>query len=137
MSANDNVIPFDPRVPPDLSMTLGDYFAANAPAEIPNWYQPTLPTVDEQTRHLRASVIDTPFQVERLRRGVQDWRKDPCFDLEGLGETEGERKFLKAYEEAFNVYSEACAVARSKNEQARYFAWRWHYANSMLAVRPA
>jgi hypothetical protein len=118
-------------------MTLLDYFAARAPLEIPAWFRPSLPSVRDQTAHLRKAIIDEVVQLPRLRDAIQSWRKAPCYDLKDAGESREEKAWLAKYQGAFEDYEEACAAQRVSNDQARYFAWRWHYAAEMLKARSA
>ncbi|WP_157264403.1 hypothetical protein [Azohydromonas aeria] len=70
-------------------------FAAQAPADIPSWFQPAL--------------------VEPLLPSLPE--RGPEVD----------------HNAAVKTWSDQRSQAHARREQYRYFAWRWYYADQMLA----
>jgi hypothetical protein len=101
-------------------MTLRDYFAAHAPAEIPTWFThvelaktfPPMPEVEEldETHHKIAG----------------DWRRDGCFDLP---------EEIAWWGEKVVAHRTGKASWEDLNRRERYVQWRWAYADMMLAER--
>lgn len=120
--------PAHPVPPGEAGMTLRDYFAANAPAEVPDWFEHRKPPRDfpEMPRWFEV------FGDEKDKRVARDWLDDPCFDLaDHVSDPERGRRFageVTASREGYAAWS-----LRDKAE--RYFQWRWHYAAAMLRTR--
>lgn len=98
-----------------------DYFASRAPAEIPDWFQieplsaaPHLPSDEHLTNGQR-------FECEDLRNGIKE---EEDVTIEALTY---HREYVAAEAELHQWQME--------HDAARYFAWRWHYADMMLEGR--
>lgn len=94
-----------------------DYFAAHAPTDIPAWFR---------TEHPPAPIFPKPADLsEKHRRqweGLGEWLEPHEVDPEVI-------VFRDLYHEALkakDAYDAACAAAT-------FFAWRWHYADQMIA----
>lgn len=114
-----------------------DFFAAHAPVEIPEWFKvkanpaPTRPTAKEFTNdRLLAEYLD-------------GWAKDPEFSpLDILNASEfskredrrelGQKVVL--FQTAVENYYHAKQQHTEHQKSARYFAWRWAYADGMIAA---
>lgn len=100
-------------------MTLRDYFAARAPTSIPIWFTHVEPSKDG------LPPMPDRLQLDKSHQKIaQDWEEDPIYDLP---------KELAWYGEKVFAYRHACALWRDENNAARFFQWRWHYADAMLA----
>lgn len=100
------------------------YFAARAPQEIPDWYLgPDLPP------------LACPKPHESIAKEASDWHADPIYDLDGIfPKGDPRRTHACAYQEATHVFHDAAAQRRAAAAKTRYFAWRWHYAEQMVAA---
>lgn len=101
-------------------MTLRDYFAARAPAEIPDWFthvEPSkaFPPMPDYTK------LDETHQKIAL-----DWQSDPVFDLP---------EELTWYGEKVKAHREGKRAWAILDRRERYVQWRWAYADMMLAGR--
>ncbi len=105
------------------NLTVRDYFAAEAPAEIPGWF-----------KH-KPAAVNVPAMPDwrELPKDhqivAQDWLHDSCFDLGG------EIPALVSFQQPAEAHWKAKAEARLRDEQERYIQWRYHYASMMLAER--
>lgn len=114
-------------------MTLRDYFAARAPAEIPAWFQhPDQFEVPAQLpmHEALALVPDWHSLGTHERETLASWVADGCFDLEEKLEPIGQ-----AARALLEVNRKTIESTRANNEAARFFAWRWHYATNMVRTR--
>ena len=84
------------RCSPCLPTICAPHFAAQAPTEIPSWFQPAM-------EHL---------SVPSLPGRTSDDKQDNA---------------------AVKVWSDQKNQANLQREQYRYFAWRWYYADQMIA----
>lgn len=115
-------------------MSLRDYFAAKAPTEIPDWFRcsgqpvPSAPTTEQALQQVKGFDSFSYSQKDTLRA----WLRDPVFDLEAdiadIGAAANEIMRLAELDRE-NV--------RRENTAARYYAWRWAYADAMLNARKA
>lgn len=101
-------------------MTLRDYFAVRAPVNIPYWF-----------KHRRPEATYPPMpDVKELdeahRKTAEDWIEDPAFDLP-------EEIFF--FGEKVTAHRAGHAEWLDTDRDARYFQWRFYYADSMLAER--
>lgn len=94
-----------------------DYFAAHAPADIPAWFQfdtgpkPVLPHPGALSgKHAK-------------QWGVDGWLDESDVDPEVL-----------AFRERYHAAFKATDQYEAGHAQARFIAWRWHYADMMLAA---
>lgn len=117
-------------------MSLLDYFAAHAPVQVPDWFRhPDAFPVPPMLGCLEACEADencarlTPLQRAVLETWLDGERVEYLPpDLAAIGQAIDER-YLK---NALDVEQ-----ARTANAAARWFAWRWHYAATMLKAREA
>ncbi|KWC56541.1 hypothetical protein [Burkholderia ubonensis] len=104
-------------------MTLRDFFAAKAPGEIPVWfkYVPVVPRPE----------VPVPREILPA---------DQCKEFEGLGEWLDEEDVspeVNEFHERYVLAHRAAEAWDAEQVVARYFAWRWHYADMMLRARGA
>jgi hypothetical protein len=118
---------------------LVDFFAANAPKEIPEWYNPPS----------KNTVPKRPQPAPEIKAVADAWARDSalydlavCFtdypekdeQLKILYPKEHHHLAVK-YEEDMATYWELCEEAKHLDICDRYFSWRWHYANMMIMHR--
>jgi glycine/D-amino acid oxidase-like deaminating enzyme len=99
------------------------YFAANAPTEIPRWFEPILepkPTAPKAWDQMK-------WENEEDKGWVRDWHRDPIFDLP---------EHLSWYQKQWDAHNEVRRDWEKKYEQQRFFQWRWFYAEQMLNSEP-
>lgn len=105
-------------------MTLREYFAAHAPTEIPTWFvhveptrnYPPMPDINEVSR-----------EADDVHRKIAlDWQHDPCFELED------HTPELKWYSDEVKAHRAGREAWREQDIRARYFQWRYAYADGML-----
>ncbi|MBX9267258.1 hypothetical protein [Chromobacterium violaceum] len=104
-----------------MSIELRDHFAAHAPADIPAWFEwkpdrerPSIPTKYE-------------LDSEELRQ-----------QLEGLGDWLDVKDVHPDVAELADRMARARKAAEQWDKQrdiGRYIAWRWAYADMMIAAR--
>jgi hypothetical protein len=102
-------------------LTLLDYFAARAPIDIPDWFKHREPEYTVPPRPNYMALATKEHQDIAL-----DWQRDPCFDLP---------EELAWFGEMMKTYRNAIAERDELNRVARFFQWRWYYANAMIAER--
>lgn len=100
-------------------MTRRDYFAAHAPIEIPTWFEHPEPPKNIPPKPDFAALDPAHQSI------VRDWQEDPCFDLP---------EELTWYAEKWTAYQKARADWNDENDAARFFHWRWYYADRMLVA---
>jgi hypothetical protein len=100
-------------------MNLRQYYAAHAPAEIPDWFEFTPATPRPAMPDKFTELTD---EQRNQLEGLGDWLEETQVDLEVV---EFARRLQKAREE-----TKAWHLAK---ESGRYIAWRWHYADMMLS----
>lgn len=98
-------------------LTARDYAALRAPAEIPNWFI-----------HTRKPEPMAPALPVGKEKEAQDWIADGCFDFSP--ETD---PVLYQFQEEYGRYETALADWSAGNLEARYFQWRFYYADMMIA----
>ncbi|CAB3784613.1 hypothetical protein [Pararobbsia alpina] len=106
-----------------LGATLRDYFAVRAPAEIPDWFKHAPATSRPVIPVPHASLTSEQYKEWD---GLDEWLE--------LSDVSNEvREFHAKYKAAIDA-----AYAWDRDQEiARYFAWRWRYADSMLKARQA
>lgn len=126
----------------DINITLRDYFAAQAPADPPSWFTvPAQPFEAPPVPPSPAFTLDDMVSDDRARRTCRDWFRDGDFDLEdAIGvplppDVVAWRDSVGAYHEAMERRGEARYAHDAAQKRARYIAWRWAYADLMLAAR--
>lgn len=103
-------------------MMLRDYFAAHAPAEVPEWFQHVPPARDYTPM---PKWMDWP---EEHHRALRAWLSDGCYDLPDE---------LSAFQEQARQHREDKRFWDARNQAARFIQWRWRYAEMMLEARKA
>jgi hypothetical protein len=109
-----------PNDVPVNEASLRDYFAAHAPAEIPEWFRHTSPN---QTFPPMPDYLELD---ECHRKVALDWQRDPCFDLPE--ELSWYGKKVEAHRAGRSEWNDA-------DHRARYAQWRYAYADTMLEAR--
>ena len=111
-----------PLVSP-TGMSLRDYFAAHAPAEIPTWFYDGF-----VKKEYDGPAMPDPDAVENIsdRDMCIEWMRDPVFDLP---------EHLRRFQNAVKAHRQAMDRHRSDEHARVYIAWRWAYADAMLAAR--
>lgn len=99
-------------------VTKLEFFACNAPADIPSWFVHTPP------ERLVENPIWQTIANEDDRKHFINWLKDNEYDLPD---------HLKHYSETYNKHQEEGDEWRKKDWAARYFQWRRYYAEQLLA----
>jgi len=120
-----------PLLESDPGMSLRQYFAARAPHEIPEWFEPTppremplAPPTDWAYGHPGVARGDARHAF--IQKAADDWRRDPVFDVETLdGWTESERHILANYVARWNAYWREHAAWEAEVAQARVAQWPW------------
>lgn len=99
-------------------------FAAHAPEEIPAWFDsPALPPLTLPEPH--------PSIAEEARQ----WANDPCYDFDAVfNERDDRRRLASLYADAMRAHSETVYARQGEHAKVRYFGWRWHYAEQMVAA---
>jgi hypothetical protein len=113
--------------------SLRDYFAAHAP-EVPPWFRwaklPAGLSITDALKNQPGYLSLTADDLQRLRTADDG---DGAFYVEDLPER------LRAIAAGANEAAAASWRARSEAEEKlraeRFFAWRWYYADQMLATR--
>lgn len=101
---------------------LRDYLAAHAPAEIPDWFSHVEPPKDYPPA---PRWMDAPKEHHELLRS---WLNDGCFDLPDE---------LRWFQDEMTAHRTGRDAWHKQNDAARYFQWRYAYADAMLAHRAA
>ncbi|QEL55464.1 hypothetical protein [Chromobacterium paludis] len=104
-----------------MSIDLRDHFATHAPADIPAWF--------EWKPERERPSIPSKFELdsEELRQ-----------QLEGLGDWLNEKDVHPDVVELASRMARARKAAEQWDKQrdiGRYIAWRWAYADMMVAAR--
>lgn len=114
-------------------MLLMDYFAAHAPQEIPHWFQ-----------HPASFEIPDPLSREAALEMQPGYADLPGASMQAIEHYMND-KFARPSDELCLI-AEAAFAAISKRRREieaavnaidaeRYFAWRWHYALTMMRTR--
>jgi len=109
------------------------HFMANAPKEIPGWYNPDI------FEKPKAPDIEPHTGNDELDRLCKNWRMDDCFDLyppesaDPNKYSEAEKAKVKEYEDKWKAYWEGNRRYEEDMKQARYWAWPVYYALEMTA----
>jgi hypothetical protein len=116
-------------------LTLRDYFAAQAPDDIPDWFvidadEPLLPMVLSTSAALNMQPGYADLS-ETLKKELREWMNDCSWELDEPNQSTIGRAALRAIKES----ADARDSERRARKERRYFAWRWYYADAMLALR--
>ena len=110
---------------------LRAYFAAHAPNEIPNWFvferPPIRPAISRW--HALAKVPGFEALSTEGKRDAAAWLADPCYDP-----SDDIEPICKEAQRLMGLDQDRFEAERRAAEAARYFAWRWHYADQMLKI---
>lgn len=119
----------------DPKPTLRDQFAMHAPVKAPSWFRHKapfeVPPIVDFREALRRVEEAEGLDLLEVRNSIINWSIEPTFamddpDLNRIGEA------------AFDIVDESKrkrAAAMEANEAATWFAWRWHYATTMMRMR--
>lgn len=115
-----------------MGLSARDYFAARAPADIPDWFQIENDTPMPKRLDRRAALHEVAPELEvEVRNSILNWMSDPCFDMDVAARQEiGDRAFA-----AMENREAEISAWLNRRQARRYFAWRWHYADQMLLER--
>jgi hypothetical protein len=102
-------------------ITRMDYFAAHAPTEIPDWYEPEPEPYDGPPF---PAIPDNASDEDK--KMLAGWLNDPVFDLEGE---------YVWFQEAADAHWKACREHGALQRSHRYMSWRWVYAQMMCITR--
>lgn len=102
-------------------MSLRDYFATKAPADIPSWFKYEPPTELPSIPDFRNEL---PRELHSEWEGLGDWLDDHEVDPAVLAFRDRHESALEARDQWLRA-----------RETGRYFAWRWYYADAMLRAR--
>jgi len=110
---------------------LFDLFASQAPKEIPHWFdpEPLHESKPQEPSSDKYAKQHDPDGKNGLLRSLNSWKYD-SYNFDSKTESIG-RTFQDMME---NYYTEK-AIWENKNQIARYFQWRWYYAQQMLKER--
>ncbi len=100
-------------------LTKREYFANNAPDNIPDWFKHT-----EPKRVYKDAPHWATIEVEEDKELCKQWRHDPCFDLP---------EHLQWFQDAVQNEVSARNDWELQNHIARYFQWRTFYANNLIS----
>jgi hypothetical protein len=104
------------------------YLAANAPTEIPSWYQPAFKGLEHPPR---------PPIPEEFNDALKKWEHDSSYKWSTPFENVD--SIAAAHADALQAAMETWRSEIYRREEARqvarYFAWRWYWADQMLAHR--
>lgn len=100
---------------------MREFFAAHAPQQIPDWFK------GERSGDL-PSVPDAPL-------GWGAAKSAEFLELkEGRLERAASSPEVMAFFDIWRVARDAQAAWRDRQREKKYFAWRWHYADQMMAT---
>jgi hypothetical protein len=100
-----------------MEVTRLEFFASQAPEEIPNWFNHEPPARTHKNCEDDINKLCDVHQKE-----VRDWQRDPCFDLS---------EELHWLQVKIEKYWDDESEWKDKNIQERYFQWRIFYATQM------
>jgi len=112
---------FSNQTPEDLptGLTKLEFFACNAPVDIPGWFKHTPPKLEEVKAPNASSIVN-----EEHRKQAIDWVRDPIYDLP---------QELDWFQKQYEMYWESKRLSAIADEQAKYFQWRRFYAEQLLS----
>jgi hypothetical protein len=127
-------IPGDGKNPPNafVGMTRRDYFAAHAPLEIPDWF--SFPAFDKHPYiydFIKSNPVSSAWTEEwseRIVRSITDGITLPERVRVAVG-----NEALKEFSIAWGKERKRCHILYENWHADRYFAWRYYYADRMLA----
>lgn len=106
------------QVTENIGLTKLEFFACNAPNEIPGWF-----TYIKPEKNIAEAPNFNDIENKEDRELCRQWLHDPIFDL-----PEYLQWFADKSNDAANQYSEWI----KKDNAARYFQWRRYYAEQLL-----
>lgn len=95
-----------------------EFFACNAPVDIPGWFTHVAP---EKKLSRRFTLQD--INNDEDRKVVRDWQLDAIYDLP---------EHLQWYSDRVNLINTEQSKYEQMNGAARYFQWRRYYAEQLL-----
>jgi hypothetical protein len=119
----------------EYGASLRDYFAAHAPDFPPTWFtvemEDPMPRVLDKREALAVQLGFADLSEEEKNEALE-WLGDGIYDIKSepvRAVAEAASDLIKASELMVQAWNE-------RHNEARYFAWRWYYAQQMLAHRP-
>lgn len=106
-------------------VTKLEFFACNAPVDIPGWFKHTPPDMEVTKRPCCDGMISEDIDI------LQCWHDTDDVTGEGLP------NHLKWYAIQFTLYNQEQAEYNKLNQQERYFQWRKFYAEQLLLTLEA
>lgn len=94
-----------------------DYFAAHAPDQIPVWF------VHKEPKREYPPMPDYLKLDETHQQTALSWQRDGCFDLP---------EEIAWFGEKVTAHRKGKADWEDANYAARYFQWRFYYADMMI-----
>ena len=143
MSKNDGgpAFPCNDATQIIIGMSLRDWYAGRAPTQALSWFKHRSRPKPERPEK-RIDIYTTPETASlhaTIQSRVDNWRKDPCYDLSDPDPTEcctsDELAAMAVYEVAWKKNWKDFDAWREQDLEDRYFQWRWHYADAMLKER--
>lgn len=108
------------QVTENIGVTKLEFFACNAPNEIPGWFKHTPPDIDVAIRPDCAGMAQKDIDVIRCWHDSDDV----------LGESLPDH--LKWYAVQFTLHIQEQAEYNEIDRKERYFQWRRYYAEQLL-----
>jgi hypothetical protein len=102
----------------EVGLTKLEYFALNAPSEIPAWFKHTPLEKPKEPKHWSEFSDQDPF-----KKDLQAWHYDPIFDLP---------EEVSFYQIAWRQHWHDLHKWNEKNNISRYFQWRKYFAELTL-----
>ena len=119
-------------------MTMRQWYKGQAPDQAPSWFKhrsrprPEQPEIEINGYISCKGVINPEVQAR-----VNNWRRDPCYDLSDLDPkenwTEAELAAMVKYEVTWKERWKAFDAWCEQDLEDRYFQWRGYYADAMIA----
>lgn len=128
-------------------LTIREYFAARAPHDIPDWFEPVMrprplpPAASiEALSNFKEAGLNRGWPIDRIQRQVDNWRHDPCYSLADVAAPtlqerevyERARPLLVLYEERWTEFREADSEWQIERQEARVGQWPWAWADLVL-----
>jgi len=114
-----------------MPVSLRNYLAANAPTEIPEWFRPNLPAIPLYKGPAGFLTDDPRYKAltREQQRILFDWMHDSGYDIDESLMALGR----EAYDKHAQLERDRERIS-DEREEARYFKWRWYYAENMVGA---
>lgn len=118
----------------EMVAMLRDQFAMHAPETPPSWFHHKAPFEVPPPMNYRDALLQIEG-VDKLdlevRNSIIKWSNDPCYDMDDPDLN----RIGQAAFDLLEAHTKKRAAVIEANEAATWFAWRWHYATTMMRVR--